>query len=84
MPFRRRTPPKMGGLMPMPKTMERLDRLPSSDLELLLETSLSKTAELFRGLSHQELEPEWLLTEMETNLSQALWVTQILRRRVEI
>ena len=78
MPFHRRTSQTV-----MSKTHQKLDRLPSSDLELLLESSLSRTAELFRGLSHRELETKWVLLEMETNLNQALGVTQTLLNRVE-
>jgi len=78
MPFHRRTSQPV-----MPKTQQKLERLPSPDLETLLETSLSRTAELFRGLSHKELDTKWVLLEMEMNLNQAMAVTQALLRRVE-
>jgi hypothetical protein len=65
----------------MPKNLTRLEKLPSGDLETLLETSLSRTAELFRGLSHKEIETPWILQQMETEISQALATVQVLQRR---
>ena len=67
----------------MPKNLAKLGKLPTGDLEVLLETSLSRTAELFRGLSHREIETPWVLQQMETEILQALATVQVLQRRVE-
>lgn len=61
----------------------RMMRLPTKDLEDLLESSLAKTAELFHGLTHRELDRGWLLAEMETQLTQATEAVRTLQRRVE-
>jgi hypothetical protein len=62
----------------------RLDRLRTEDLETALETSLSRTAELFRGLQHREIDTRWLLEQMRVEIDQASMTIQALQRKVEI
>lgn len=64
-----------------PAKRTRYDRLSTPDLELMLETSLQRTAELYRGL-HGQADQEWLLKQMETEVVQALGVLLSLQRRV--
>jgi hypothetical protein len=74
---------KATGPRPRSSGTSKLGRLPTPDLELALETSLSRTAELFRGITHKELDPAWLLQEMEVQIRQALDAVQVLQDRVE-
>jgi len=61
----------------------KFDRLRTEDLETALETSLSKTAQLFRGLQHRELDPLWLVNQMKLEIDQASLIIQALQRKVE-
>lgn len=61
----------------------RFDRMPSSDLELALETSLLRTAELFRGFQHKEVETPWVVNQMLAEVRQAYGVLLALQDRVE-
>jgi hypothetical protein len=61
----------------------RYDHLTSTQLQEAIETSMATTAQLFRGLSHREIDSEWLLAQMESEITQVLAAIQALRRRVE-
>jgi hypothetical protein len=61
----------------------RFDRMPVADLELALETSLLRTAELFRGFQHKEIETAWVVAQMTAEVKQAYGVLLALQRRVE-
>lgn len=61
----------------------RFSKLPKADLEMMLETCLQRTAELFRGMSHREIDTKWLLIQMAREIEQADEILQVLLRRVE-
>lgn len=54
------------------------------DLETALETTLSRTAELFRGFQHREVDQRWLMKQMGTEIDQAQQIIQALQRKVEL
>jgi hypothetical protein len=62
----------------------RFDRFSRSDLIDMLEASMMRNGELFRGLSHSELDPTWVLSQMETQAQMALGAIQALQRKVEL
>ena len=62
----------------------RFDRFGKSDLIDLLEASMMRNGELFRGLSHSELDPAWVLAEMETQTQMALGAIRALQRKVDL
>jgi hypothetical protein len=45
---------------------------------------MRRSGELFRGLSHTELDPAWTLEQLELNITTALQAVQTMRRRVAI
>ena len=55
--------------------------MPEELLYSTVEGSLMRTAELFRGLSHREIDHAWILTEMETQIVQAQGAVQALAKR---
>ena len=59
----------------------KFDRMPEELLYSTVETALMRSAELFRGLAHREIDHGWILTEMETQLIQAQGAVQALTRR---
>lgn len=68
---------------PGPRTgPTKFDRMPSVDLETALETALQETARLFRGVTHREIDQEWLLAQMEQQIQTALQAVQALRRKL--
>ena len=62
----------------------RFDRFGKSDLIDMLEASMMRNGELFRGLSHSELDPAWVLAEMETQTQMALGAIRALQRKVDL
>ena len=77
MAWRKKTPGQPG-----PTT--RLDRMAQEDVILALESSLLRTAELFRGLTHRELDQRWVLEQMAVQIDQASQAVSALRRKVDI
>jgi hypothetical protein len=75
MAFRRKMTPD--GLSP-----NRFDRWRTEDLINLIEAEMTRSGELFRGLSHSEIDQEWLLHEMRTHVQGALEAIQALERKV--
>jgi hypothetical protein len=61
----------------------KFDRMPQEILYTTLESSLQRSAELFRGLDHSELAPKWVLSQMETQIDQASQVIAALQRKVD-
>ena len=62
----------------------RFDRFGRADLIDLLEASMMRNGELFRGLSHSDLDQEWVLTQMETQTQMMLGAIGALRRKVDL
>jgi hypothetical protein len=62
----------------------RFDRFGKADLIDLLESSMMRNSELFRGLSHSELDPRWVLSQMETQTEMTLGAIRSLQRKVEL
>lgn len=62
----------------------RLDSFGTADLINLLEASMMRNAELFRGLSHSELSPVWVLDQMTIQTEQMRASIQALQRKVEL
>jgi len=65
-------------------TSSRFDRFGRADLIDLLEASMMRSGELFRGLSHSELDQEWILSQLEIQSEQALAAIRALQRKVEL
>ena len=68
---------------PTSEVLNRFDRMPQEPLYLTLEATLQRTAELFRGLEHSELDPTWVLIQMSTQIDQAAQVIAALQRKVD-
>ena len=62
----------------------RLDSFGKADLIDLLESTMLRNAELFRGLSHSELSPVWVLDQMSVQTETALAAIRALQRKVEL
>lgn len=62
----------------------RFDRFSRADLIALLESTMMRNAELFRGLSHSELDQRWVLSQIETQTQMALGAIRALQRKVEV
>jgi hypothetical protein len=60
----------------------KFDRLTESDLINCIEAEIGRSAELFRGLSHSEIDNAWVLSGMSGHLQSALLAVQALQRRV--
>ena len=59
----------------------KFDKMPEELLYSTVEASLMRSAELFRGLTHREIDQGWILAEMETQIAQAMGATQALMKR---
>lgn len=62
----------------------RFDRFARADLIDLLEATMMRNGELFRGLSHSEMDQTWVLSQLELNVQQQLGAIQALQRKVEL
>ena len=62
----------------------RLDAFGKADLIDLLESTMLRNSELFRGLSHSELAPTWVLDQMSVQTETALAAIRALQRKVEL
>jgi hypothetical protein len=62
----------------------RFDKWSDSDLINCIEAQMRRSGELFRGLSHTELDPAWTPEQLELNITTALQAVQTMRRRVAI
>lgn len=62
----------------------RFDRFGRSDLVDMLESTMLRNAELFRGLSHSEIDQAWILAQLETQTEMALGAIRALQRKVEL
>lgn len=62
----------------------RYDRFSRADLIDLLESSMMRTGELFRGLSHSELDQGWVLNQLEVQAEQSLAAIRALQRKLDL
>lgn len=62
-------------------TPSKFDKMPEELLYSTVETSLMRSAELFRGLVHREIDQAWILAEMEVQIIQAQGAVQALAKR---
>ena len=62
----------------------RFDRFARADLIDLLEATMMRNGELFRGLSHSDLDQTWVLSQMETQTEMALGAIRALQRKVDL
>ena len=62
----------------------RFDKLSQADLTACVEAEMTRTGELFRGLSHSELDQMWVLSEMETHTETALAAIRAMKRKVAV
>ena len=65
-------------------TRSKFSRFGRSDLIDLLEATMMRNGELFRGLSHSELDQEWVLAQLETQTQQQLEAIRALQAKVEL
>jgi len=66
------------------KTRSRFDRMPPEQVQLSIETSMQRMAELLRGLMHQEIDRGWLLSEMDVQAEQMHLAVRSLRTRYDV
>lgn len=66
-----------------PKSKNRLDRMAPEQVQLLMETSMQRMAELLRGLMHNEIDRGWLLSELDLHSEQMHLAVRSLRDRYE-
>ena len=69
---------------PISKNESRFDRFSRADLIDLLEASMMRNGELFRGLSHSELDQEWILSQLEMQTEQSLAAIRVLQRKLAL
>jgi hypothetical protein len=62
----------------------RFDRFGRADLINLLESTMLRNAELFRGLSHSEIDQEWILSQLEVHAETQLGAIRALQRKVDL
>ena len=72
--FRKKTAPEL----PPPS---KLDRLSERELIDALEANLSRSSDLFRGLSHSEIDRGWTLALLADHLETAEEVVKALQRK---
>ena len=63
-------------------TPSRYERLSRPELIDLLEATMMRSSELFRGLNHSELDQAWVLSRLETHAEQALGAIRALQRKM--
>lgn len=64
-------------------TVSKFSRLETGDLISLIESSVGRGAEVFRGFQHSDLDRLWVTSEMESQLENALGATRALKQRLE-
>lgn len=70
---------------PLPSaTSTRFDRWSQADLVNLIEAEMTRTGELFRGLSHSEIDQGWLLQEMALHTQAVQEAIAVLQRKVAV
>lgn len=62
----------------------RFDSFGRADLVDLLEATMMRSAELFRGLSHGEMDQRWVLSQLEVEAAQQAEVIRALQRKVDL
>ena len=62
----------------------RFDRFSRADLIDLVEATMMRNGEMFRGLSHSELDQAWVLDRLEAETMQQLEAIRALRRKVDL
>jgi hypothetical protein len=62
----------------------RFDRFSRADLIDLLEATMMRSGELFRGLSHSELDQVWVLAQLEEQATQSLAAIRALQRKLDL
>lgn len=62
----------------------RFDRFGRADLIDLLEATLMRNGQLFRGLSHSEMDQEWVLAQLEQQTEQQQLAIRALRRKLDL
>jgi hypothetical protein len=67
-----------------PKRDTRFSRFGDDELVAAIEASLSRSAEVFRGFSHAEVDTEWVVSELETHLVTAYSAVRALRDRMDL
>ena len=62
----------------------KFDRFSRADLIDMLEATMLRNAELFRGLSHSELDQRWVLDQLAVQTKTALGAIEALQRKVDL
>ena len=65
------------------RSRNRFDRMPAEAVQLSIETSMQRMAELLRGLTHNEIDRGWLLSEMDVQAEQMHLAVRSLRNRYD-
>ena len=81
--FQRKTKSTQTGTLTS-KSPSRFDRFSRADLIDLLEASMMRSGELFRGLSHSEMDQEWILAQLEVQSQQSLEAINALQRKLAL
>jgi hypothetical protein len=67
-----------------PKADSRFSRFGDDDLVAAVEASLSRSAEVFRGFTNAEVDTDWVVSELETQLVIAYSAVRAIRDRREL
>jgi hypothetical protein len=62
----------------------KFDRFARADLIDMLEAAMMRNGEMFRGLSHSELDQEWVLSQLEVLTEQQLGAIRALQRKLNL
>lgn len=71
-------------VLALPAEVGRFGRLSEQELVAAIEASIGGAAEVFRGLSHREIDNGWVASELESHLVSALGAVRALRERVDL
>ncbi len=67
-----------------PKADSRFSRFSDADLVAAIEASLGRSSEVFRGFTNAEVDTDWVVSELETQLVTAYSAVRALRDRREL
>lgn len=67
-----------------PKRDTRFSRFGDAELVAAIEAALGRSSEIFRGFSHAEVDTDWVVSELETQLVTAYSAVRALRDRREL
>jgi len=67
-----------------PTVDSRFTKLGNDELVAAIEASLGRSAEIFRGFTHSEVDTRWVVAELESQLTTAFSAVVALRSHLDI